>query len=75
MRYALQSIMKPITALALGTLLFSSAFVGGCAKETSHTESDQKNWLDNGHTKQETTTYQNPDGTSSTESSKTRTAQ
>jgi hypothetical protein len=61
------------------TLTFAIVLLGaglvGCAQETSHSESNQPNWTDNGHTKQETTTYKNADGTTSTESSKTRTNQ
>jgi hypothetical protein len=65
--------MKTITTFALG-LTLASGFLVGCSQETSHEESDSPNWLDNGHTKKETTTYKNADGTESTETSKTRTS-
>jgi hypothetical protein len=61
--------MKTITV----ALVLLGAGLLGCAQETSHTESDQPNWLDNGHTKKETTTYKNADGTTRTESSKSST--
>lgn len=47
----------------------------GCAQEVSHTESDKPNLLDEGHTKKESTTYKNPDGTMHTETTKTRTSE
>jgi hypothetical protein len=42
-------------------------FMGGC--ETSHTETTKQNLL-GGQTHEETTTYKNPDGTTSVEHEK-----
>jgi hypothetical protein len=43
----------------------------GCSHEVSHTESSEPHMLDNGQTTKEQTTVQNPDGSISTEQSKT----
>lgn len=66
--------MKTLNAFAALTVILGSFVVTGCRQEVSHTESDKPNWTDNGHTQQESTTYRNPDGTTSTDTSKTRTS-
>jgi ABC-type oligopeptide transport system substrate-binding subunit len=48
------------------------AFSAGCAKEVAHTESDKPGWF-GGRTHEETTVYQNPDGTTSTSHEKVKT--
>jgi len=67
--------MNKITiTIASAAFAVSALLAGGCAEEVSHTEKDSPNWLDNGHTKTESTTYQNSDGTTHTDTSKTRTS-
>jgi hypothetical protein len=67
--------MRKITnCIAVAAIAFTAVLAGGCAQEVSHTEKDSPNWTDNGHTKTESTTYQNPDGSTYTQSSKTRTS-
>ncbi len=46
--------------------LFATAFFAACSQEVSHTESDKPGWF-GGTTHKETTVYQNPDGTVTTE--------
>ncbi|HWB55234.1 MAG TPA: hypothetical protein VG722_13615 [Tepidisphaeraceae bacterium] len=64
--------MKYATLLALGLLSLGLVASSGCSHETSHTETD-KPGLFGGHVHKESTTYQNPDGTTSTEHSETKT--
>ena len=59
----MKNIFLP-TLLCAAALLV--ALAAGCAREVSHTESDRPGWF-GGHTSSETTVYQNPDGTTSTE--------
>ena len=60
--------------LALTAILLSPlALAVGCAHEVSHSESDKPNWS-GGRTHEETTVYQNPDGTKSTSHEKTKTS-
>ena len=67
--------MKHITVVMAGILSLGMAgLVVGCAEEVSHKESDHPNILDNGRTHTEETVYRNPDGSYSTERSKTRTS-
>lgn len=54
---------------ALMALLIAITGFAACSHEVSHTESDKPGWF-GGRTRTETTTYQNPDGTTSTESSR-----
>ena len=54
------------------TLMIALAGFSACAHEISHTESDKPGWF-GGRTHQETTVYQNPNGTTSSESSKSTT--
>jgi hypothetical protein len=65
--------MKRFTTLTLFVLSFAPAMVGGCSREVAHTEQDKPNLL-GGRTHEETTTYKNPDGTYTTEKSKTKTS-
>ena len=51
-------------------LVLATAGVAGCAREISHTESDKPDWIGGGRTRTESTVYQNPDGSVSTESSR-----
>jgi hypothetical protein len=51
-------------------LLLVTVSATGCAREVSHSESDKPNWFGGGRTRTESTVYQNPDGTLSTESNK-----
>jgi hypothetical protein len=53
----------------LGFLL-ATAGAAGCAREISHSESDKPDWIGGGRTHTESTVYQNPDGSISTESSR-----
>ena len=64
MRYALICA----AALSLGGVLSM-----GCSHEVSHTEKDKPALL-GGHVHEETTTYQNPDGTQTTEHEKEKTS-
>jgi hypothetical protein len=61
-----RNIFRTLTVLGLVTLLAGFA---ACAREVSHTESDKPNWIGGGRTRTETTVYQNPDGSTSTEHS------
>lgn len=65
--------MKRFLAIGmLGATLVVGGLAAGCSHEVSHTEKDKPNLL-GGHTHEETTTYQNPDGSYSTEHSQQRT--
>ena len=57
---------------ALLAILILLLCFAACSQEVSHTESDKPGWF-GGRTQTETTVYQNPDGTTSTESSKVTT--
>jgi hypothetical protein len=60
-----------LTTLCTGTMLgLLLALATSCAQEVSHSESDKPNWFGGGRTHTESTVYQNPDGTTSTENSK-----
>jgi hypothetical protein len=64
--------MKYITPIALGIALLGSGLATGCAREVAHRETDRPNLL-GGRTHEESTVYENPDGSYTTEKSKTRT--
>ena len=57
-------------ALLLVVPMFTLCLNVGCAREVSHSESTSPNWT-GGQTTKEQTTVQNPDGSISTEQSKT----
>lgn len=63
---------KLALSLALGTLFVVGFSTMGCSSETSHTESD-KPGLFGGHKHEETTTYQNPNGSQTTETKESKT--
>jgi len=54
-------------------LLVALPFAAGCSHEVSHNETDKPNWS-GGRTHEETTVYQNPDGTTSTSHEKQKTS-
>jgi hypothetical protein len=62
--------MKTITLL-LGSMLLCGTCTLGCSHEVSHEDSNTGHWTDNGRTKESKTTYQNSDGSTSTDQSKT----
>jgi hypothetical protein len=59
-------------ALLLVVPMFTLCLNVGCSHEVSHSESSHPNWT-GGQTTNEKTVTQNPDGSYSTESSKTST--
>ena len=61
-----------LTAATLGAVMIAGGLAVGCSQEVSHSEKDKPN-LTGGQTHEETTTYKNPDGSYTTESSKQRT--
>jgi ABC-type oligopeptide transport system substrate-binding subunit len=62
---------KNFASLCVAALLGTSLFVIGCSHETAHTEKTSPTW--NGGTKtDETTTYKNADGSTTTEHSASR---
>ncbi len=65
--------MKTTLAFAIGMSIYGGLLVG-CSQEVAHSEQDKPHLLDNGHTHEESTTYKNPDGTVSTEHSKSSTS-
>jgi hypothetical protein len=65
--------MKYAPLMALGLLSFGLVVSSGCSHETSHTETD-KPGLFGGHVHKESSTYQNPNGTTSQENSETKTS-
>ena len=62
--------LKPLCLGTLLGLLLATAGTTGCAREVSHSESDKPDWFGGGRTRTESTVYQNPDGSISTENSK-----
>lgn len=56
--------LSTIRPLALSALIVALAPLAGCAHEVSHSESDKPGWF-GGRTHQETTVYENPDGSTS----------
>ena len=64
--------MKRMVVVALGAVLVGGPLLVGCSQEVEHHESDKPR-LFGGRTHEESTTYKNPDGTYTTEKSKTKT--
>jgi hypothetical protein len=64
--------MKLNTLTVLCVLSLAGLATIGCSHETSHTETD-KPGLFGGHVHKESSTYQNPNGTTSTEHSEEKT--
>ncbi len=58
--------------LSIASLFVAGLLAAGCAKEVSHTESSKPNILDDGRTTKSETVVKNADGTTSTQSKKTR---
>jgi hypothetical protein len=65
--------MNRFTVFTLGALSLGGLLSTGCSHEVSHTETDKPTLL-GGHEHEEKTTYQNSDGSYSTDQTKVKTS-
>lgn len=69
----MEAIMrKSLSYLMAGMISLSGVAMLGCSETVSHKETDKPNWT-GGRTHTEETTVKNPDGSYTTEKSKTKT--